>query len=217
MHKNGKFECLKCQIKFTFNGLRTHNRRFHTKAEQSDPCPICKVRLSSSAQLGNFSIKMCNTGSGVISNFIAISEAHMQVHIIGDVRCEVCQIRFTPNSLIHHRKAFHPDFRVPASVIAKRKVRQYDNSSIPCLRFIFSPCFQGLFQKQSRERKRLQKITYLLKFQCKLCKIFCGDVKKLGKFSNWIISHAHGHLIYTCVHRDSSECSYWCGCRVPNM
>lgn len=122
MHKNGKFECLQCQIKFTFNGLKTHNRRFHTKAEQSDPCPICKVRLSSSSHLGNFISKCVAQALVLFPILFSISDAHMQVHINGNVRCEVCQIRFTPNSLIHHRKVFHPEFTVSASVRAKRKV-----------------------------------------------------------------------------------------------
>lgn len=34
--------------------------------------------------------------------------AHMKVHSDGDLKCEVCQIWFTRNSLVVHLKRSHP-------------------------------------------------------------------------------------------------------------
>lgn len=49
MHSDGEFEC--CQMKFTFEGLEVHNKRSHQ--QQSEPCPICKVRFAHASYLGN--------------------------------------------------------------------------------------------------------------------------------------------------------------------
>lgn len=36
----------------------------------------------------------------------------MMVHVVGDLKCQVCQIFFTKPSLDYHYRRFHPDLYV---------------------------------------------------------------------------------------------------------
>lgn len=71
----------------------------------------------------------------------------MKVHIIGDLRCHICKIRFTRNSLAHHNRVFHPELelKIPVSVKAARKV--------PCAVYILN--------------------TYNFRVCLKVCCLFC--------------------------------------------
>ncbi len=139
MHANGKYECEKHKIKFTFKGLQSHNIKCHNgqkKQDETTPCPICKVKFSSPSYLGKeilFSIFV-----SILSNdfffqiYFSISDQHMKVHTNGNVKCEICNIRFTTASLIHHQRMAHSKlyYGVPLSVRRMRKVNETFESRI---------------------------------------------------------------------------------------
>ncbi|KAG4079188.1 hypothetical protein HA402_015844 [Bradysia odoriphaga] len=132
MHANGEFKCEVHQIKFTFEALQVHNNRWHGKSNAT--CPICKFRFANPDQL----------------------ERHKKVHIIGSVKCELCDIPFTSNSLVHHQRIFHREL------------------------------YHGVWQAERKLRKKLQaklirrqKMIQSHPFRCTYCKLSFDDAKKL--------------------------------------
>lgn len=109
MHQNGQFRCERCQINFTNVALQVHNRQYHFRSDLSAQCSICTLKFTSFIYLGNLTL---NCRSGGFLQF-TISEQHMKVHVNGDVKCEICQIKFTSHSLICHQRRFHPNVLVP--------------------------------------------------------------------------------------------------------
>lgn len=201
MHRDGKFDCEKCNIKFTFEALQSHNKRHHQqhRVRQSALCPICKLKLAKPLYLGN-SILTCNERP-IIRNFSnlinSITEQHMKVHTAGNVTCDICHIRFTPASLIYHRKTFHPhiDYRVPHSVKNMRRVR--NNSQFHQSLYFTLP----QFQKQKRDRERQQKTSQFLRYKCKLCKVSCQNAKRLGKNFKFFFPFLQHFLSLWCLQR----------------
>ncbi|KAJ6635765.1 Zinc finger protein [Pseudolycoriella hygida] len=137
MHKTGKFNCESCNISFTEKALELHKKRFHP--ESNATCSIC---------------------NGTFSNL----PQHIKVHSIGNVKCEICGIRFTLNSLAHHYKTFHPHEKLRST------------QSIKLMR-----------HNQYLNRKRI-KMALSAKFQCKECKLCFHDAKKLSDHSKVHIS-----------------------------
>lgn len=47
------------------------------------------------------------------NGYFYFTAEHKRIHITGDVKCEVCKIRFTVKSLRYHLKRFHPEIVMP--------------------------------------------------------------------------------------------------------
>lgn len=71
---------------------------------------------------------------------LCFSARHMNVHVIGEVQCKVCLIRFTKQSLEIHTKEAHPeltDHEVVNDVSQKRKRNEGVSVTLSWHYFIF--------------------------------------------------------------------------------
>lgn len=114
IHVEGKFECKICNIKFTRLSLNFHQRRFHGASVVEQKCQTCKARFASREGLGNWNW-ILSKWFCQINGERNISVRHEEVHRSGNVKCELCKIRFTPNSLVWHQKHMHPGMRKPVA------------------------------------------------------------------------------------------------------
>lgn len=115
VHAYGDVKCEVCQIWFTKSSLDYHYRRFHpdlnvereTKV-QFQHCPVCKLPCYDEGRLSKLKFVDKVKGKCSIQNEILFTEEHAKVHL-GNIKCDICNIRFTKASLISHYKRSHPN------------------------------------------------------------------------------------------------------------
>lgn len=79
----------------------------------------------------------------------------MSLHVIGNKKCEICQIRFGTTSLINHYKVFHPelDFRVSDPV---KNVKEKKFISFHLVSLTFKKIFPEM---DGKEKERTETTT----------------------------------------------------------
>lgn len=72
-------------------------------------CDVCKVYCGGKDKLGKIIVLFLFFYfffNAKIKRYFTVK--HKRIHIIGDVKCDECNIRFTVKSLRYHQKRFHP-------------------------------------------------------------------------------------------------------------
>lgn len=120
MHTDGSEICEICNIRFTPHNLQWHIKLKHLETIEikdikperhrvlRSECHICRATFSTAWNLRMY-LKMQQFVFDAKFSLSKISGKHLNVHDIGKLKCELCQIRFTPISLYNHEKKFHPD------------------------------------------------------------------------------------------------------------
>lgn len=84
-------------------------------------CPVCKLYICGLKKFGR--IKFIYFLNETLTTFPSHLGIHMRVHTDGTFKCDICNIRFTKNSLVSHNTRFHPDL-----VTSKRLLHAYSDS-----------------------------------------------------------------------------------------
>lgn len=108
VHTEGKLKCEICNIKFTVHALRWHRKVVHGTTVADLKCETCEARFKKRHHLSNIH---CNGGNerAFLMEILFFAERHREVHKRGNVKCNRCNIRFTPKSLLWHQKQHcHP-------------------------------------------------------------------------------------------------------------
>ncbi|XP_037029546.1 zinc finger protein 521-like isoform X2 [Bradysia coprophila] len=150
MHANGEFKCEVHQIRFTFEALQIHNKRWHGKSIVT--CPTCKFRFANAEHL----------------------ERHKKVHVIGSVKCEICDIPFTSCSLVYHQKMFHREL-YHGVLRAERMRRKLRANRSQRQKIIASHRFRCTYCKLSYDDPKKLEIHTAVHtdgdVECRICKV----------------------------------------------
>lgn len=105
VHTSGEYLCKICNIKFSKLSLVWHQKISHGRSVKDLQCKKCKAFFSSRNKLSKIKLKI---EFEINFEWKIILEKHEAVHIHGNVKCDICKVRFTPNSLVHHQKHCRP-------------------------------------------------------------------------------------------------------------
>lgn len=133
VHAYGDVKCQICQIWFTRASLDYHYKRFHpdlnvereTKVQLEHHCPVCKLPCNDEDRLSK--LKFVDKVKRKCSIIFLFPDEHAKVHL-GNIKCDICNIRFTKASLISHYKRFHPN--VPKEDRILKAIENYASKKV---------------------------------------------------------------------------------------